>query len=112
MSNITVTSTKRVIQVGRQIRIIKPTARANLKTIGVQGRPGRDGLDGIGSVFEFDQPTPSSSWIINHNRGVLPAFVAVIDGGGSAVNCGVVHPSVNQTVLSFNPPMSGKARLL
>ena len=65
-----------------------------------------------GSAFEFVQPAPAAVWIINHNQGFKPTFVSVMDAGGSGVNCGITHPSVNQTVLSFNPPMAGVARLL
>ena len=62
--------------------------------------------------YTHNQSTPSALWIINHNQGFKPTFVSVMDTGGSGVNCGISHPSINQTVLSFNPPMAGVARLL
>jgi hypothetical protein len=108
MNHITVNGTKRVIQVGRQIRIIKPTARASIKTIGVQGRPGRDGL---GTAFEYIQNPASSEWIINHNLGYKPNH-GVIDTGGNVIQCAAQHFSVNQLRLYFSPPVAGVARLI
>ncbi len=74
-------------------------------------------LIGKPSVFPPDdfvhvQTTPAAIWIINHNRGVQPALIGVMDTGGTEVDPNVIHQSVNQTILEFNPPIAGIARLI
>jgi hypothetical protein len=77
-----------------------------------QGPRGEPGANGTGVAHVHEQLTPSSLWIINHNLGVVPALISVMDNGGNVVNVGIEHPTPNQTRITCNPPMSGIARLL
>lgn len=71
-------------------------------------RRGARGLPG-GAAFEFDQPTPSAEWIINHNLGWEP-LVAVLSVGGEEVEAQVLHQSDNQVRVYFATPLAGRAR--
>ena len=61
-------------------------------------------------VFVFEQPTPSTVWVINHNFGYEPS-VEVIDSTGAEVEAAVTNPSINQTVVTFSVATAGIARL-
>jgi len=62
--------------------------------------------------FTFIQSAPAAIWTINHNLGYRPQ-VTLLDTGNSEFNADVVHPSVNQTVVTMASalPMAGSARL-
>lgn len=60
--------------------------------------------------FEFIQSTASNTWTINHNLGFKPT-VTVFSVGGLEVEADVQHTSVNQTIIYFNNPFAGSARL-
>jgi hypothetical protein len=61
-------------------------------------------------VFVFEQPTPATTWVINHNFGYEPS-VEVIDSTGAEVEAAVTNPSINQTVVTFSVATAGIARL-
>lgn len=61
-------------------------------------------------TFYFSQNTPSPVWVINHNLGFTPS-VEIFDCSRSEMEGDVTHPSFNQTVIKFNVPLSGSARL-
>lgn len=72
------------------------------------GPVGPPGLSGAG--FIFTQPTPSSTWTINHNLGFNPA-VELLTVGGVEFEAQVTHINTNQTVVNIAIPMAGSARL-
>lgn len=65
----------------------------------------------VSGGFRFDQPTPSTLWIVNHNLGYEPA-VGLFNLGGIAMWAQVDHTNVNQTIVSFPIAQSGYARLI
>jgi hypothetical protein len=71
--------------------------------------PGPQGPAG-GVSYIYQQATPSSSWVINHNLGYRPA-VELLDTGSQEIDAEVAHPSVNQTIVTLNPATAGLARL-
>lgn len=60
--------------------------------------------------FEFTQSTASDTWTINHNLGFKPT-VTVFSVGGMEVEADVQHTSLNQSIIYFNNPFAGSARL-
>jgi len=56
--------------------------------------------------YEHVQPTPASTWVVNHNLGYRPV-IEVLSPGGVVVGADVVHVSVNQTQINFNNPQTG-----
>lgn len=82
---------------------------------GIQGPPGQQGIPGpagdAGAIgYIHTQASPNTVWTINHNLGFRPS-VEVLDAGQNKVNAQVTHPTVNQTVVTFNTAQSGLARL-
>lgn len=72
--------------------------------------PGIQGPAG-GAAFIFTQPTPSTTWIINHNLGFRPT-VELLDSGGQEIDAEVSHPTINQTIATLSPATAGSARLI
>lgn len=66
--------------------------------------------DNYSRFFSFEQPTPLSTWTINHNLGFKPS-VELFNSGSQEIDGDVVHTSTNQTIVSFTVPVSGFARL-
>jgi hypothetical protein len=60
--------------------------------------------------FIYTQVSPSSLWTINHNFGYRPSVV-ITDSGSQEIDSDISHPTVNQTLISFNPATAGTARL-
>jgi hypothetical protein len=77
---------------------------------GPRGPKGADG-SGSGSAFvEHAQPTPSNTWVFNHNMGFRPSITVFSVGGldiTSAVQ--IVHTSNNQVQVLAEPPVAGSA---
>ena len=69
---------------------------------GPRGVPG-------GSAFEFEQASPSDTWIINHNLGYEP-LVSVLTAGGEEVVAELLHVSDNQVRVLLASPLAGRAR--
>ena len=76
------------------------------------GPPGPQGPPGSGIAYVHDQPTPSDTWTINHNRGFKPLVEAFSAGNILMPLVEVLHTSVNQTIIYFNVPTAGFARLM
>ena len=74
--------------------------------VGEVGLPGADGAPGTDAHFTQDF-TGSSTVTVTHNLGKLPA-VTVIDSAGDEVKGDVDHQGINQLVISFSAPFSGK----
>lgn len=58
-----------------------------------------------------NQSSPSDSWNINHNLGFKPS-VQVYSSGSQLVFANVLHLSNNQTMIYFDTPIAGYARLI
>lgn len=63
-----------------------------------------------GPKFTFEQTSPSSTWVINHNLGYRPQ-VQVLTSSGSIVEGGERHVNVNTIELTFHAIFSGTAYL-
>ena len=74
---------------------------------GPQGPPGPVGPPG-GSYYVHTQTTPSSSWVVNHNLGLL-GHVTVFVPDFVEVEADVVHNTVNQVAITFASPQAGTA---
>ena len=63
-------------------------------------------------AFEFIhiQPTPSNSWVIDHNMDCHPR-VTVIDSGNSQVEGDVTYNTLNKVTIDFGASFSGRAIL-
>lgn len=61
-------------------------------------------------ALTYTFPSPLASWVINHNLGYIPS-TEVFGMNGSEIEADVANVSVNQTIISFNQPMAGFARL-
>lgn len=81
-------------------------------TINVKSGAGPQGLSGTVDSYEFTQPTPSSLWIINHNRGKQLVNVSIMDQANQMVEGEIEYVSVNQCRIKFNPAMAGSARIV
>lgn len=93
-----------------ELTVVKDVNNLLLESPGPQGPAGPQGLPGSagGSVFVHDQPTPSSTWIINHNLG-RAVQVSIFDASGNLVYSDVAHGSTNQTTIAFASPVAGSA---
>lgn len=61
--------------------------------------------------INYVRQTPAFEWVITHNLGYFPS-VSMVNESGEVVDASVTHPSVNVTVITFNRPVSGSARLV
>lgn len=75
---------------------------------GPQGPPGIGG----GNAYIHTQSVPATLWTINHNRGVYPAIITLIDTGGAEFEAEVLNTSVNQVQVYLTIPVAGQARLI
>ena len=72
---------------------------------------GPQGASSLSGAYVYEQSAPAVNWTINHNLGYRPS-VEVIDDGSREIDGDVYHPTVNQTVIIFNVPVAGSARLI
>jgi hypothetical protein len=72
--------------------------------------PGPQGPAG-GLAFIHLQPTPATTWTINHGLGYRPS-VELLNAGSQEIDAEVSHPTVNQTLITLNPATAGQARLV
>jgi hypothetical protein len=77
----------------------------HVRYVGIQGPAGA-----ASSGIEFQFPSASATWTVNHNLGVRPACAVFTPGGGQMWG-DVLHVSVNQLTVAFNTPQSGFVRL-
>lgn len=77
---------------------------------GVPGPPGADGTSGApgGAYFLLTQSAASATWLVQHNLGHIP-HITIIDASGEVVITDIHHTDVNQAVLTFASPTTGKA---
>lgn len=68
------------------------------------------GGSGNDANYVYNQAMPSDTWSITHNLGKYPS-VTIIDSSGNEVIGGVNFPSINNVILTFSVPFSGKATL-
>lgn len=61
-----------------------------------------------GAVFE-QSFTALATWTVNHNMGRNPD-ITVLNTGGMVVSADVRHNSVNQAVIYFNSPFTGRVQ--
>ena len=64
---------------------------------------------GQAARYIHTQSAPSASWTVNHNLAVQPAAVTVLSPGGMEILAEIVHVSVNQLLVLFASPQTGKA---
>jgi len=62
------------------------------------------------SSYEYNQASPSDTWVINHNLNKRPS-VTVIDSAGTEVEGAVTVNSQSQITIEFCAAFSGKAIL-
>ena len=60
--------------------------------------------------YRYEQATPATTWIINHNLGFRPS-VELFSTGGMEIDAEVLHLSDYQTRVYLTAPTSGFARL-
>jgi len=66
--------------------------------------------EGVDKEFIFNQPTPATTWTIQHNMGKFPS-ITVIDTGNSVVTGHYTYTNNNNVVLNFSAAFAGKAYL-
>ena len=94
----------------RQTVVSNATPRGTVLVYGGPG-VGPPGPSGNAAVYEHTQGSPNDVWTINHNLGFKPIVEAFTPGGLWMV-AEVLHVSVNQTLITFNIPTAGFARLI
>lgn len=104
--NITeVTNTVIVTENGSSTVVTVPVT--NTVTAITQGPQGPAGA----AAFVYQQTSPATTWVINHNLGYKPS-VELLDSGSQEIDGEISHPSDNQTVVTLNPASAGLARLI
>lgn len=74
---------------------------------GPSGAPGPAGRDGDKSyVQEF--AVASNTWVINHNLNKYPA-ITIMDSAGTVCEGDTQHLTLNQAIVTFTYPFSGRA---
>jgi hypothetical protein len=58
--------------------------------------------------YRHNQVAAATTWTINHNLGTVPQ-VTLYSAGSVVMLGGLSHPTVNQTIVSFNTAQSGFA---
>ncbi len=95
------------------VRVTAQTAPAVVRVVtpgpaGAQGPPGPVGPPA--EAYVFAQGAAAMTWTINHNLGYRPS-AELIDASSREIDGDIYHPTVNQTVVMFNVPVAGIARL-
>jgi hypothetical protein len=67
-------------------------------------------LDEGDKSYTFEQATPSTTWIINHNLGKFPS-ITVEDSSGNVVYGAETYSDKNNLTIEFSSAFSGKAHL-
>lgn len=92
---------------------VRPTItiveEGDTRTVQVQV-PGPPGPSGI-TAYVHQQSVSSTTWTIAHNLGFKPS-VELLNTASQEIDGDVVHISNNVTVISFNVPVAGLARLI
>lgn len=61
--------------------------------------------------YVHNQGVASATWTINHNLGVKPSGIAVVDSADTIVIGDIQYTNTSQVVISFSSPFAGKAYL-
>lgn len=102
----------RVVVQNNAIRTVVLPAKSGKTIVYAQSAPGPQGPPGpSGAGYVHSQVSPLSTWTINHNLGIKPV-VEAFTVGGLLMFAEVLHTSFNQTIISFNTPTAGFARLV
>ena len=84
---------------------IVEVARQGLEVVEVA----RQGIAGASPINQkFTQPTPASTWIINHNLGYYPQ-ITLLTLGMEKFDADVAYPNINQIVVTMTAPLAGSA---
>lgn len=102
-----------VDQLTYTVTIERPSATLSLSAPGPQGSPGPPGDDGQpgtpgGTQFLLNQVAPAATWLVAHNLGYFP-HITILDSSGEVVLTDIHHADVNNAVLTFSSPTTGKA---
>lgn len=95
----------------QQIVVDSATSAISIINAGPQGPPGPPGESGQAISFEYDNATPASSHVINHNIGYKPNVLVEEYTTGEDIMCSIIHHSNTQLELQFNIPRAIRARL-
>jgi hypothetical protein len=69
---------------------------------GPAGPPGPPGPSGAaGSSYTHFQGPPSATWLVEHNLGVYPGGIVVIDSGGTRLDPNVTYIDADNIELNF-----------
>lgn len=71
--------------------------------VGIRGPSGLEA-----SAFTFTQPTPATTWTVNHNLGREPLSVRVLTTGGIEMEAQITQTSSNQLVVSLASAQVGR----
>jgi hypothetical protein len=75
---------------------------------GDKGDKGDKGADGAGvGTLEFEFTTPSTNWIVNHNKGYYPSVI-ILDIFNRVFLGEIEHVSTNQVRIYFSSSQVGK----
>jgi hypothetical protein len=111
MTNIVKLSSKQCVLVKEvapnAIKVQTPGTPVIVKVI----TAGPQGASALSNAYTYTQSTPALNWTINHSLGYRPS-VEIIDDGSREIDGDVYHPTINQTVIIFNVPVAGSARLI
>lgn len=79
---------------------------------GPQGEEGAQGQPGAGSFFaSFNFASPSTEWVITHNRGTYAIVVETFTQSGDPIEGTVTYPDPNTIVVDWFYPTAGEARI-
>lgn len=62
-------------------------------------------------AVEFNQTTPSTQWVINHNLGYAP-IIRIFSGSYEIQPSAIFHNDSNTVTISFTTPQTGVAKLV
>jgi hypothetical protein len=91
----------------RLVQIVEESQARIVRVIS-EGPPGPAGES---KSYVHQQEAAATTWTINHNLGYRPS-AELMDAGSREIEGDVYHPTVNQTVVLFNVPVAGTARLI
>ena len=86
---------------------VRVTAGGPKGADGAQGPPGVDG--GSAFYFEFVQVAPAMSWTVHHALNHYPNVSVILTDGTVGAYPDVDHLSVDELVIAFEEPTSGRA---
>lgn len=77
---------------------------------GIVQSGGNGGGSGGSSTYTFNQSVAAATWVINHTLNTYPDVI-VMDSSGNEIEADIQYVGLNQVVINFSPPVSGKAFL-